>query len=98
MGRGGLEDGLQELAGWGMLWVGTDLPRRTLLDDQAVVEEGQARSDLAGESHLVGHHDHRHVGLGGKGSHNVENSRDQFGIERRGGPTLDTRSARRVGL
>jgi hypothetical protein len=60
-----------------------DLPRRTLLDDHALVEEDHPIRDRPRESHLVGDADHRHAGVSGQRLHDIEHLADHLRIEGR---------------
>ena len=56
---------------------------RTLLEDEALVEEDDAVGDVAREAHLVGGDEHRHA-LGGQLADDVEHLADELGVERAG--------------
>src|SRR6185295_19605481 len=58
--------------------------RRTGLDNLALVHEDYAIGDRARESHLVGHHHHRHALLC-QFDHHVEHFLDHFRVERGSG-------------
>ena len=57
--------------------------RLAALDDPPGIHEDDPRADLAGELHLVGHHQHRHA-LDGELADDGEDLADELGIERRG--------------
>src|SRR4051794_31113792 len=59
-GATGLEQAAEEAASLLALGGDEDLGRRALLEDAALVEEGDLLGDLAGEAHLVGGDDHGH--------------------------------------
>ncbi len=64
-------------------WVGEEVFGGADLDDLAGLHEHHAIGDLASETHLVGHHDHRHA-AGGEVLHRVEHLVDHLGVERGG--------------
>ena len=66
-----------------MLGVANHLIGGTLLHDHAIGHEHDLIGDLAGERHLVGHHDHGHT-LIGKVAHNAQNLADHLRVERTG--------------
>src|SRR6478735_1268243 len=55
------QDLAQEVLGAAGLRSGEELVRRCVLDDLAVGHEQHSVAGLAGETHLVGHHHHRHA-------------------------------------
>ncbi len=61
------------------------LGRRPLLEDPALVEERHPVGHLAREAHLVGHHHHRHVQLGGQRLHHRQHLAGELGVQRRRG-------------
>src|SRR5690625_7670506 len=64
--------------------MGDDLLRGAAFDDAALVHEHHLVGDLARETHLVGHHDHRHAG-GGEVLEHREHFGDQFRVQGTGG-------------
>src|SRR6478735_4259627 len=77
------QDLAQEVLGAAGLRSGEELLRRRILDDFAVGHEQHTVPGLARETHLVGHHDHRHA-LPGQGRHDVEHLVDHLRVERAG--------------
>ena len=67
----------------GCVGLAEDPVRRTLLEDEALVEEDDAVGDVAREAHLVGGDEHRHP-LGGELADDVQHLADELGIERAG--------------
>src|ERR671912_324002 len=61
-----------------------ELVGRRLLHDLAVGEEHHPVRHLAGETHLMGHDDHRHAAVG-ELDHDVEDLVDHLGVQGRGG-------------
>src|SRR5690242_10382821 len=57
---------------------------RALVDDAALVYEGDAARDMGGEAHLMSDDQHRHA-LRREALHHLEHLADQLRIERRGG-------------
>ena len=66
-----------------MLGVANHLIGGALLHDHAVGHEDDLIGDLAGECHLVSHHDHGHA-LVSKVAHNTQNLADHLRVERTG--------------
>ena len=63
-----------------MLRIGDDFLRVAGFDHYPAVHEDKPVTDLACETHLVGHDDHGHT-LSGQRSHYVKHLSDQFGIQ-----------------
>ena len=61
LGSARLEEAAEEATGLFLLGVGEDLGWGALLEDAALVEEGDLVGYLAGEGHLVGGDDHGHA-------------------------------------
>src|SRR5665647_2357266 len=74
-----VDDPLEERAGPLLARRGDDLLGGPDLDDLPVVHEHHAVADLACERHLVGHHEHRHAGLG-QVAHDGEDVTDELGV------------------
>src|SRR5690349_13448328 len=77
------QDLAQEVLGAAGLRSGEELIRWCVLDDFAVGHEQHAVPGLARETHLVGHHDHRHA-LPGQRGHHIEHLVDHLRVERAG--------------
>ena len=75
--------GLQELPhAWLRAFV-EDAARRPIINDAALVDEGDAAGDMGGEAHLMRDDEHRHA-FRGEALHHLQHLADQLGIERRG--------------
>ena len=65
-----------------LLWATDDIVRVAFLNDDAAIHEDHPVSDLPGERHLMGDHDHGHP-FGGKLPHHRKYVADKFRIQRR---------------
>ena len=65
--------------------VGEEMLRCAFLDNRSLIHEENAVGDLAGKTHLMGHHDHRHPGIAGQPPHHVQDFLDHLRIQGRGG-------------
>ncbi len=74
------EDVTQEALGPVVLRVEEDLARRSLLYEVALIHVHHAVGDVAAETHLVTHHDHRHA-AGGEVLHDLEHLADEFRVQ-----------------
>src|SRR6266516_3670958 len=74
-------DPLQELLRPGLARRAEHLLGRSLLEDDAVVEEADACRDIAGEAHLVGRDHHCHS-AGGELPDHLQHLRDELRVER----------------
>src|SRR5208337_1485423 len=71
--------GLQKLPHPRLPAVMEDLARRALIDDAALVDEGDAVGDMGGEAHFVGDDQHGHA-LGREALHHLQHFADEFRI------------------
>src|SRR5262252_7988626 len=84
MASKGMGDAAQEILSSFVLRCAEDIASHALLDNFAAVDEDHPIGYLAGEAHLMRHHDHRQS-LVGEQTHYGKHLAHQFGIERRRG-------------